>query len=176
MSKDPFSLAQEGLERFLVRSPGMKAAMGAQIKNVEGFASLRGTKQTDTASETDLPELRLEPVLMPCNANFASNAVALDYTLRVVINTGDQRVNAKLLPIVFALFAAIVSAIHSSDLLTIEWQGYQFIKNFTFSNIAAGLSDPVENRGIAGWSVICDLTLHMIFPSTLLRDWNNGNL
>jgi hypothetical protein len=169
-------MAQERLEKFLRESPGVKSVLGAQIKNVEGFTTLRGTKTTDTVSETDLPELRLEPVLMPCNANFASNAASLDYTLRIVMNTGDQRVNYKMLPLVFAVFAAIVSAINASELLDLQWEGYNFLKNFTFSNVAAGLSDPVENRGIAGWSAICDLTLHMIFPATLLRSFHSGQL
>ena len=187
MTKDPLSLAQETLERYFEQSPGMRRAMGLAIKNVDAYTKARGTKAVDVNAETDTPGLKLLPIAMPTNANFSSNTVMLDYVLQVLVNTGDQRITAKLLPVVWSVYAAIVAAIESSTLLGLtlepcvavsaaaEIKAYHYVKNFTFSNVQAGLSNPQENRGIEGFSAICDLQLHLIFPASFVREWNNAS-
>lgn len=166
------SIAQRGLEKLLRESPALKRAMGLQIKNIDGFTQTRSTKQQDVNSETDLPELRLVPAGGPMNINYASNLTMLDYTLSVQINTGDLRVTERLAPVLFALYAALAQAVTGAGLVTLRWLDYDFIKNVTLSAATIGESDPVQNRGIAGFTAICDLTLHMNFPTIHLQQWN----
>jgi len=174
MMKDPLSLAQETLERYFEQSIGMRRAMGLAIKNVDAYTKARGTKAVDVNSESDTPSIHLVPTAMPSNINFASNCCSLDYNLRVMINTGDVRVDYKLLPICWAIYAAMVAAVDDSSLLDLAWEGQQFIKNFTLSNTQSIISDPTQNLGIVGWVGIVDLTLHMIFPRTLVKQFHTG--
>jgi hypothetical protein len=187
MTTDPLTLAQTTLEKYFEQSPGLRAAMGQLIKNVDGFTKSRATKQHDTNSETDALGIKLMPVAFPTDANYASNAVMFDYNLQVLVNSGDMRV-VPMLPVVWAIFAAMVKAITDSTLLDLtllpfvgpggdeDLRTYRYVKNFSFANVQTGLSDPVQNKGIKGFSAICDLTLHMVFPATFVREWNDGNL
>lgn len=183
--KDPLSHAQETLEAYLAAAPCVVATMKAAVKNIDGYTKLRGTKQQDVTSETDLPALKLIPTGGPCNVNFASNATQLDYTLQVALRTGDQRYNAVAGPLVWAIYAAMTAAIDDGQLVGLTLakclpetadaglRNYEFIKNLTLANIATGFSDPSDprTRGIVGFNALLDLTLHMIFPRTFVKDW-----
>lgn len=170
--EDPLSIAQRGLEKLLRNSPAVKRATQLKIKNIDGFTQTRATKQQDVNSETDLPELRLVPIGGPMNVNFASNLTMLDYALSLQLNTGDLRVTEKLAPVLFAIYAVCAEAVKGSGLVDLTWEGYDFLKNITLSAATIGESDPSQNRGIVGFTAICDLTLHMNFPTTMLIAWN----
>lgn len=174
MSKDPLSLAQDALEQSIKNAPSIKRAMGRAIKNVVAFNKLRGTEMPDVTSENDVPLLMLAPVGGPSNVNFASNLASLDWTWRILVNSGDRRLT-EINPIIFAIFATMAHLVDSGadgQLVGLKWNDYPFAKNLTFSSITTGDADPSQNFGIVGWTGVCDLTLHMLFPTTMLRDFN----
>jgi hypothetical protein len=176
MSKDPFTLAHETFERFVREHPAVRRVMGAQVKDIEAFTTTRSTKLVDTATEHDFPFIRLLPIGGPSNVNLASNVVSFDFGLRAQINTGDQRVTFKLLPLVFAIYAACTAAIDASgELRSLEWgEMGGIITNLSLTNIETGLSNPQENQGITGWSSVVDITLHMVLPREAVKAWTGG--
>lgn len=178
MSTDPISMAHDALEKWLRGSVAIQRSMGGIKPNIAASNKLRGTELPDVVTESDLPRIRLEPIGGPCNINFASNLTNMDWSWRIILDTGDLRVNKYLGPVAFAIFASLAVAIEKDDvgdLLGVRWRTYDYAKNLTYSNITSGESDPVLNKGIAGLSAICDLTLHMVFPTSYLREFNNGN-
>jgi hypothetical protein len=172
---DPLTHAQNTLEAYYKASPAVKRSMKSAIKNFVAFNKTRGTEAHDVNTESDLPEIVLNAIGGPSNVNFASNLSSLDWTWRVGVNTGDQRITQHLGPLVFAIFATTAHAVDSSldgQLVGMLWNDYPFAKNLTFSNIQTGESNPAENKGLIGWSAFLDLTLHMLFPTSMLREFN----
>lgn len=190
MNKDPLSNAQETIEAYFNASPSVRAAMALAVKNIDGFTKSRGTKQVDVTSESDVPSIKLIPVGGPCNLNFASNATNWDFSLQIGVMTGDKRFNAKLGPVAWAVYAAMTQAIDDGQLVGLtlakclpddadtSLRSYQYIKNITLENIATGFADLTDpkNRGIAGFSSLMDLTLHMLFPRTFVKAWATQTL
>jgi hypothetical protein len=174
---DPLTQAQNSLEAYYKASPAIKRAMGPAVKNFVAFNKTRGTESSNVKAESDLPGVVLEPIGGTSNINFASNLSSLDWSWRVKLVTGDMRLNAQINPLLFAVFAATVHAVDSSldgQLVGLLWNDYPFAKNLTFAAIQEGPVDPQTNGSINGWMAICDLTMHMLFPSTLLREFNGA--
>lgn len=183
--KDPLSHAQETFEAYICASPAVRVALKNATKNVDGFTATRGTKQVDTRSEADMPLVKLIPTGGPCNVNFASNATNWDFNLQIGLASGDMRYTERLAPLAWAIYAALSLAIHEGAIVGLTLakclpptapstlKNYEYVKNMTLSNIATGvadLSDP-KNRGIAGFSALMDLTLHLLFPRGFVKAW-----
>lgn len=173
MSLDPLTIAQNALQAYYASAPAVKRAWKTQPKVIafnEGRTAVNHVK-----GESDLPEIVLEPIGGPANINFASNLSSLDWSWRVKLVTGDMRLQNQINPLLFAVYAATAHAVHSSldgELTGLLWSDYPFAKNLTFSNVQNGPVDPATNASISGWLAICDLTMHMLFPTTLLRQFN----
>lgn len=172
MAEDFLTIAQRGVEAYFLANPRIKSILkGGGI--VEGYTAARGLKEPDVLSEHDLPLIRVKPSSMPGNLTFASNMTQADLTLTIEIITGDKRITHQLTPLLAAVFACLAAAIHDPGIIDLTWETYPFVKSMSLDRGTIGFADISQSSAIQGWVAICDLTLHMHLPTSMLAEWAN---
>lgn len=166
MDTDPFTLLVNEIAKVLEGSKAVKLAMGNARKNIRAYNKMRGTENLDVTAESDVPEILIEASGGPTNINLASNLASFDMGFTLFINSGDQRVNQVMLPVLWSIWATLADGINNSTILSLTWQNRPFVKKYEFQNVAVGKSNPDLNRGIKGWTAICSLMFHMMFQKS----------
>jgi hypothetical protein len=166
MEADPFTQLHAELEAMLQRSPAMRKAMGPKIKN---FGSTY-----DVNTEADVPRIILEPTGGPGNINAASGYVTMEYTYNVLIDSGNQDIAKVLNPVLWALFAAIASALAASGLTALQWRGKSFVKHFAIGSANVGVPNPQLQLGMRGMTAVCAIAFSLGFNKNDLAAFAAG--
>ncbi len=111
-------------------------------------------------ADADLPELVLLPDTgaFGLHATSSSSKATRQYTWK--INTGDFRLAYRLNPIEWMLACAMAG--WKSALGPLTWRGEHFVKRLDAISVSSGMSDPLRNDGIQGWSSVwqCEVEMH----------------
>lgn len=120
----------------------------------------------DEVSEADTPELIL--VTTDGSGNLLNTTSTSMAVLRFdwMISTATLSVTQKLLPVEFALFAAMVE--WPTVLTALTWNSVGFVKRVNFTSRTSGIDDATKNRGIRGWSSVWSIEVEMWFSTQQL--------
>lgn len=166
---NPFSLAYDALWELAENSERLTSLV--RLKNRIKFNHTgQSSPIKDEVSNTDLPELVLVSTASSGNLHETSNTSRITRQYEWIIATGDTRVQASLLEVEWALFAAMVN--WPAVLGALRWPDDAvdgFCKRTNILGINSGLTDPERNRGIIGWSSIWAIEVEMHFWSAQLR-------
>lgn len=175
MLPDPISQLHDALGAEIASCKAIREALGAAL-NINMFNKTRGNESPDVVSERDVPNLRFEQTGGPMNIQFASNLVNMQHGYNIVLNTGDQRVQRQLDPLLFALFSFFVASATKSNLTALRWRGSSYVKSMELTSSRIGLSDPNYNAGIKGWISVCTVVFHLVFQREDVINFSKGVL
>lgn len=111
-------------------------------------------------SQADLPELVLVSTGLEASMHSTSSSSSCIRRFEWIISTGDMVIVDKLLPVEWAIFAAMAAWKTTVSVLT--WNGLSFNKRMDITSVDNGLTDPSRNRGVQGWSALwrCEIEMH----------------
>lgn len=170
---DPLTQLHEALYTHIAESVGVKAAINRTKPNIISYIQ-ENRKILDTPSNVDYPEIQIIRLGGTPVINFSSSTNGYTITYRLIINTGDLRIVKWLLPIDFAIFAALATAVSANVFRDLTWRSQKYVKNVSASSSTIGISDPNKNRGINGWSDVYDFRFETYFARADLATLNNG--
>ena len=173
MEPDPFSLIYAYLWQLAESSMAFTSLvrLGNRIKFND--PTWQDPEKAEV-SEGDLPEVVLMASQSGGNLHSTSSTSDITVTFDWVISTGDVSVTRAILPVLFAVYAAMANWKTGLDVLT--WNGKTFVKNANMNQANLGMSDVERNRGIHGWSSIWSVELHCVFTTQDLMDLSNGKI
>jgi len=175
MSTNPFTLAHKTTVDVLRNSPAVHTAVKNYRKNIIDFTEQRLVTK-DKVSEADLPELLVVYEGSLPNFYFSSSHVSVVSNYHIRISTGDQRPDAMVWPVQFAVLSCMCKAFLDDVYQALTWNDRQFVQDVVPTNIVAGFSDPEANRGIKGWVSVFSFTLTMQFARQDLIAFCDGNI
>lgn len=120
----------------------------------------------DAIATADLPEVAI--VFDGGNMNLfdTSSSSKIVCNFRLIVNTGDFRVNE---------FASVINWIvlcnlakWKTTLAALTWKGEHFIKRVSVVDLTVGESNPERNRNIKGWVTIWQCQIDMHFTTSNL--------
>lgn len=125
----------------------------------------------DEISDADLPELGLAVTQMLGKLRATSSGSSVVARYEWLLATGDPSVVRVMLPVMWAVFAALVD--WPVTALELEWpvgSGQSFVKRVDLLEANCGLAEPARNRGIRGWSSIWACEVEMWFATRDVKD------
>lgn len=150
-----WALAEESTLLTSLVKPGNRVKFNRQT---------RSSPVKDEVSDSDLPELTLVVTQLSGKLrNTSSTSMAL-VQYEWLIATGDPSVVRNVLPVMWAIFAAM--APWPSTAFALTWREKTFVKRLDMLEANLGLTDPDRNRGIDGWSAIWSSEVEMHFATT----------
>lgn len=162
---DPFTLVHDKLWELLESGSRFRQLVksGNRIK-LSRFNDRKPMKeQVQTA---DLPEVTIIPV----SGNQilqTSGARIIAQVYRIVISSGEQRINPGIFPIKFAILCAMQDWV--KYLMTgITWRTTNPVVNAKLTGDTDGASDSDLARGIEGWSTLMNLEVWFSFDKLTL--------
>jgi hypothetical protein len=168
---DPFTLCYGELKSLAQASPRLTSMVrpGNQIwYNDPG----RVPPDKDQVGEGDLPELALVVTGLDAALRSTSSGSYATLTYQWQAATGDPNVERLLLPLLWAVYAAMCPWPSTAPQLL--WNGQPFIKEVKMTEASLGLSDAARNRGIGGWSALWSTQVVMAFKTQDVIDSNAG--
>lgn len=168
---DPFTLCYGELKNLALQSDRLKSLVrpGNFIWwNDPG----RITPDKDQIGEGDLPELALVVVGLEGSLRATSSGSYASITYQWQISTGDPDVERFILPVTWAVYAAMMPWPFMSPQLL--WNGQPFVKNVDTKEYAIGYANAQQNRGIAGWSALWSTKVDMAFKTQDVIDSNGA--
>ena len=88
------------------------------------------------------------------------------------LSTGDTSVHRTVLPVMWAVFAAMTPWPAIAPTL-VSWKDKPFIKKVDLMSANLGLADRERNRGIVGWSAIWGCEVQLGFATRDVIDSNS---
>lgn len=133
---------------------------GNRIKFNQNSPRVRRDPIKREISTSDLPELILVSTGMSANLHQTSTSSSCTRNYEWIIATGDLIIVNTLLPVEWALFAAMAN--WKTIISSLQWNGHSFVKRANMTSVDNGLTDPERNRGIRGWSALwrCEVEMH----------------
>ena len=162
---DPFTLVHDALWKLLESGSRFRDLVktGNRIKLTRFNVRKPMKEQVGTA---DLPEITIIPV-DGGETKQTSGARIIVQRYRIVISSGEQRVNPGIFPIKFAVICAMEDWI--KYLMTgITWRTTNPVVNARLIGNTDGASDSDIARGIEGWSSLMNLEVHFSFDKLTL--------
>jgi len=168
---NPFNLAYRSLWDMLTASKAVNKLVrpGNMIKYHEQSA---GSPAKDEVSQADLPELILVANTLKGGIRTTSDTSEATLGLQWVISTGDPSVARGLLPVMFAVYAALVKWPGVAQ--GIQWRNGTPIKRVDLLESNLGLTDLDRNRGIAGWSAVWSVEVLLVYNTQDALDFANA--
>lgn len=170
---DPFTLAEQYVVDALQASDAVTNIMSAV--NIIQF-DVDNLPTDDVSSEVDLPAALIQPASMSQSLSYASNAVHIQTTYSLDLNTGRYDLHTYMNPLRFALISAFTDMLYSATMQTITWNSKKFIVDVDLLPGEIGISDVSVNRGIAGFSAVFQFVIEMVFTRDDLVAFNQGTL
>ncbi len=167
---DPFSLVYRSLLEHLNNSAAL-----ADV-NIVDLASTRDP-EIGTPSAADLPELQLRPGGYSTTLGRSSCASEIVRSYDLLLDTGDQRLQALFDPITFGVIAAMYDIKYSSVLEALTWNGKSFITEVNLVDSTEELLDASDNRShIRAWVSIANIQVMMYFDNADLVAHTQGTI
>jgi hypothetical protein len=121
----------------------------------------------------DMPELLLTSVgTSDIKSHSSSCGSGITRQYQWLLTTGDFRINFKLYPVQWALFAAVIAG--ESAIAALKWNNKPFVTRMMWSGLSEGLSNAELNRGIKGWSSLWTFQIEMNFTTADLLRFTQG--
>lgn len=123
-------------------------------------------------SDADLPELALLVTQLSGKIRGTSSGSQALIQLDWMLCTGDPNVCRSVLPVMFAVYAAMCPWIAISangqvpTINPVQYKGETFVKRVDLVQANLGLTDPERNRGIRGWSSVWACEVEMWFQTS----------
>lgn len=119
-------------------------------------------------SDADLPELAFNVTTLEGKIRGTSSGSSAKLGFDWVVATGDVNVQRGILPVMFAVYAAMTPWVTSltPEVQPFTWRGKSFIKRVDLVQANVGLTDPERNRGIRGWSSVWAAEVEMYFQTS----------
>lgn len=171
LKSQPFNLAYDSCWAMIDQSKAVNMLVrpGNMIRYNQQ-TSLITSK--DEVTQSDLPELILVVNTLKGGIRTTSSTCEATLGLQWIISTGDPAINRLLLPVMFAVYAAMVP--WPGVAKGIQWRNGYPIKRVDLLESNCGLVDPERNRGITGWSAVWSAEVFMIFETQDATDFSNG--
>jgi hypothetical protein len=115
----------------------------------------------------DLPELCVSVESMTANLNTNSSQSKISRLYSIFVSTGDNRYTEHLAQMEWAIFCAL--SCWQEKISGLIWKDSHFVTNLRLQTGSAGLSDPVRNRNITGWSSVWRAEVEMHFRTDDLK-------
>lgn len=170
MPDNPFVQVYDALWSLAEASSELtsKVRVGNRVKfNHTGYDS----PIKDEVSDADLPELVLVSTGSGGNLLQTSSTSMITRQYEWLLATGDMSVVNRLLPVEWALYAAMAD--WPSVLGALRWPSDDtvegFVKRAQLLSVNSGLTDSERNRGIVGWSSSWAIEVEMHFRTSDLR-------
>ena len=130
--------------------------------NIVDFTGANPEPVKDEVEDADLPEMQLIPLGGPVKRDNTMK-LTVDYAFSVQITTGDNRINAWLLPIQWAIIRGVYAA---GDSLGLSW-----VKMVRLTALTNQSNDPAQ-RGIEGWVTVMHIVVTMLLDNDCLEAGN----
>ncbi len=159
---DPFSMVHTALLEMAWGSSAVRA-----LVKPGNFIRLDLAKQWNNlkpeAQAADYPELSLEVISATGNLRATSSSSMIARQFQFLIRAGSVQANFSLLPVEFALFAALGDWV--TVLTDLRWPADAakgFVTNANIISAEQGRIDDTKNEGIQQWSAIwtCEVQMH----------------
>lgn len=167
---NPFVLAYDALWRLAERSALLTSLVKPSNRIKLNFTG-QSSPYKDEISQADLPEIVLVSTASGGNYHNTSSSSMITRRYEWIISTGDASVDNKLLPVEWALYAAMAD--YKRVLNALRWPSDAsdgFVKVMRLQDVSSGLTDADHNRGVAGWSSVWGIEVEMHFSTVLLID------
>lgn len=168
--QDPFSQAYNALWLMAEQSKRLCSMVrpGNRIKfNQQSHLPV----DKEEIGEADLPELILIASQLNGKIRGTSSGSSALMQFQWVLSTGETALVTRCLPIVWAVYAAMVPWPQTA--LQILWREKPFIKRVDLLDATFGLTDAERNRGLRGWSSVWSCEVEMYFQSTDVIETND---
>lgn len=159
VEQNPFAKAYDALwalaEESALLTSLVRAGNRVKFNHTRPFHPVK-----QEVSEADLPELALASATSSANLHNTSSSSMIVRQYTWLLSTGDMSITNKLMPVEWALFAAMTN--WKLVLGALTWNGEHFVKRANVVSIDNGFADPERNRGITGWSAAwtCEVEMH----------------
>ena len=163
--KDPITLVYEKIWEILESGTRIQALVkeGNRIK-LNDWRNRAPFKERIAAG--DLPELTIISVNGNVHLNKTTTGSMFTQRFRIVISSGEQRIDPGIFPVKFAVISAMADWV--AQLATVVWKGEKIAPVCRMLDFVDGLSDTDLNRGILGWSTLMLLEVEMYFDTLTL--------
>lgn len=161
--QDPLSQVYDLLWDLVEASPLVKSyvRVGNRIKfNDPSWIS----KEKSEVSSADLPEMILVVTQLTGRLRATSSSSSVLMKLEWLLSTGDINATRGILPLLWAIFAALANWPATSESMT--WAGKTFVKRIDLVDATVGLTDSEKNRGVRGFSSIWACEVEMFWGTT----------
>jgi len=164
MATDPYTLVHDALWAALEAHSDFTnlVPVGNRIK----FSGDDRSPIKDRITSADTPDVRIAMRSLTCRDTGASGPSEMDRVqFNVELATGDQRLDARAFPIVWAIRQAIFNA--DAALKAIEFNSKTaWVLNPHTGTVDFGLAQDKETRGIIGWAAVVSVEFHLWFSKT----------
>lgn len=165
---DPFSLVMEAM---------WAAAQNSNVlfQQIKPGNLIRFDKPTDRSPiktsvlAADLPELFLVPTSLAgndTNLHDSSASSRVCMTFHWLLNSGDLRTNAYVMPIGWAIVCAMAGWQNFGNYTALTWQGKSFVKKVDVRGGSVGYHDLWRKQGITGWTFLSEVEVTMSFATS----------
>lgn len=124
-------------------------------------------------SSSDLPELILNVASANSSLRFNSSASKFLVRFEWWLSTGEVNLTRGLLPVLWAVFAALANWPAATSQITWRNSG-TIVKLVDLIDLTSGLTDMEKNRGIRGYSAIYACEVTIVVKTQDLIDYSNG--
>lgn len=172
---DPFTLVYDNLLDIVKQSKGLEIIVASLRDKIISLNTKQGNNaiQSEPTAAT-LPEIILASNTVSGNFNFASNAVQITRLYQFLISTDAGALGETIYPLEWGISCAMVDAQYDVRLRELAWHNYKFVKALQLGAVTSGESNADANRGIQGWAAIWQLNVNMLFPQSMMRQFNQG--
>ena len=155
---DPYTAVVDGLWALL-ESKDYFTDLVAVSNRIKFTGSDRSPIKREVG-EGDLIEVRVLPVSCTPHPERTSNGETEDVTFEIQVSTGDQRIDAGVFPIHWAIKRALVD-VHAYLKTNVTFGGNNVVNSVEVEAGRFGVSQADLNRGIKGWSAIHSITVKL---------------
>ena len=153
MADDPYTAVVDGLWALLESKECFTDLV--RVSNRIKFTGTDRSPIKREVGEGDLIEVRVLPVTCTPHPERTSSGESEDVTFEIQVSTGDQRIDAGVFPIHWAIKKALVD-VHAylRTNVTFGDDDNQIVNSVEVESGRFGVSQADLNRGIKGWSAI----------------------
>lgn len=171
---DPFSLVHSALWDLALGSSAVTALVKPNNR-IRFDLDTQWNNIKDEAQDADYPELSLEVVSLTGSLRDTSSSSTVTRQYQFGIVTGSVQANYRLLPLEFALYAALANWV---DVLTpLRWPATAdraFVTRANLVSAEQGRTDVEKQRKIQGWIALWTCEVRMDFKTSDLIAYGAG--
>lgn len=165
MATDPLSLVYDSIWTMLEAHADFASLV--KVGNRTKFSGTNRNPMKEEILTADRPEVRLVATSSRMHLQRASNSSTWDVTLSLQVATGDQRLDYKIYPVMWAVFRALST--WETHVKTLTWNAKTFVHLARPQESTEGVDLPDMNKGIIGWSTIWSYEVQMHFTTADLQ-------